>query len=318
VDSFTYNGDGLRVQKIDSTGTTNHVWDGQNILLETNASNIIQVVYTLGPAIYGNLISQSRSGVDSFYLFDALGSTRQLANSTGAVTDSYLYDSFGNILTVTGATVNCFRYVGGLGYYYDLDLSKYYLRARIYDPVAGHFLSRDRLGVLGQPFGLYEYVSNNPCNDQDPSGLQARWPRWPRAANCPPGTIFQGNDPAPNGCGDVQVQQLPILGRKLNLNCPNGGANFEGACNNHDDCYSTCGMAKNVCDQQFLTDLMLACTAANANPQRRCPNWTNLANCNNFANNYARAVRNGGQKPYNDAQNACAGKCVPICDPNLA
>ena len=60
----------------DSTGTTNHVWDGQNILLETNASNIIQVVYTLEPLLYGNLISQSRSGVDSFYLFDALGSTR--------------------------------------------------------------------------------------------------------------------------------------------------------------------------------------------------------------------------------------------------
>jgi YD repeat-containing protein len=85
VDSFTYNGDGLRVQKIDSTGTTNHVWDGQNILLETNASNIIQVVYALEPSIYGNLISQSRSGVDTFYVFDALGSTRQLASSTGSV-----------------------------------------------------------------------------------------------------------------------------------------------------------------------------------------------------------------------------------------
>ncbi len=86
VDSFTYNGDGQRVQKQDSTGTTNHVWDGQNILLETNASNVIQVVYTLEPEVYGNLISQSRSGVDSFYLFDALGSTQQLVSSTR---DSY-------------------------------------------------------------------------------------------------------------------------------------------------------------------------------------------------------------------------------------
>ena len=80
VDSSTYNGDGQRVQKQDSTGTTNHVWDGENILLETNASNIIQVVYTLEPVIYGNLISQSRSGVESFYLFDALGSARQLTS----------------------------------------------------------------------------------------------------------------------------------------------------------------------------------------------------------------------------------------------
>ena len=82
VDTFTYNGDGQRVQKIDSTGTTKHVWDGQNILLETDGSNIIQVVYTLQPMLYGNLISQRRSGTTSFYLFDGLGSTTQLANST--------------------------------------------------------------------------------------------------------------------------------------------------------------------------------------------------------------------------------------------
>ena len=83
------------MQKQDSTGTTKHVWDGQKILLETDGSNIIQVVYTLEPEHYGNLISQRRSGTTSFYLFDGLGSTRQLVGSTGSVTDSYLYDSFG-------------------------------------------------------------------------------------------------------------------------------------------------------------------------------------------------------------------------------
>ena len=47
--TFTYNGDGQRVQKQDSTGTTKHVWDNQNVLLETDGSNIIQVVYTMEP-----------------------------------------------------------------------------------------------------------------------------------------------------------------------------------------------------------------------------------------------------------------------------
>ena len=136
VDTFTYNGDGQRVQKLDSTGTTKHVWDGQNILLETDGSNIIQVVYTLQPMLYGNLISQRRSGTTSFYLFDGLGSTTQLANSTGSVTDSYLYDSFGNILLTSGSTTNWFRYVGRLGYYYDTDLNQYYLRAQHLQP--GH------------------------------------------------------------------------------------------------------------------------------------------------------------------------------------
>ena len=79
VDSFTYNGDSQRVQKQDSTGTTNHVWDGQNIALEADGSNVIQAVYMLEPVLYGNLVSQSRSGMDSVYLFNALGSTKQLA-----------------------------------------------------------------------------------------------------------------------------------------------------------------------------------------------------------------------------------------------
>ena len=115
---FVYNGRRQRVQKQDSTGTTKHVWDGQSILLETNASNVIQVVYSVEPLLYGNLIfSQSRVGTDSYYLFDALGLTRQLANATGTVTDTYLYDSFGSPLAATGTTANLFRFVGRLGYY---------------------------------------------------------------------------------------------------------------------------------------------------------------------------------------------------------
>ena len=173
VDTFTYNGDGQRVQKIDSTGTTKHVWDGQNILLETDGSNIIQVVYTLQPMLYGNLVSQRRSGTSSFYLFDGLGSTTQLANSTGSVTDSYLYDSWGNNLLTSGSTTNWFRYVGQLGYYYDTDLSGYHLRAQIYDPALGLFLTRDPAGMIrnGAAINLYRYARNSPPRWSDPSGL---------------------------------------------------------------------------------------------------------------------------------------------------
>ena len=176
VDSFTYNGDGQRVQKQDSTGTTNHLWDGQNILLETNASNIIQVAYTLEPALYGNLISQSQGGAVSFYLFDGLGSTRQLANSTGSVTDNYTYDAFGNIL-LAGSTVNPFRYVGRLGYQFDQDLVDYYVRARFYSTVLGRFVARDPLSYSGANLNPYDYASNNPERHTDASGLQAwDWP----------------------------------------------------------------------------------------------------------------------------------------------
>jgi hypothetical protein len=65
VDSYSYNGDGQRSQRIDSTGEFNFLWDFENILLETNSTDNISVVYTLRPNYYGDLISQWRSGTGS-------------------------------------------------------------------------------------------------------------------------------------------------------------------------------------------------------------------------------------------------------------
>src|SRR5262249_16386030 len=99
------------------------------------------------------------------------GSVVQLANSAGSVTDTYLYDSFGNPLLTGQTTVNPYRYVGQQGYQYDLDLVGYYLRARFYDPGTGRFLSRDPAGFEGRDFNFYRYVLSNPSNFTDPPGL---------------------------------------------------------------------------------------------------------------------------------------------------
>ncbi len=181
VDSFTYNSDGQRVQKQDATGTTNHVWDEENIALETNASESIQAVYTLAPADYAGPISQNRGGAVSFYVFDGLGSTRQLASALGAVTDSYLYQSFGSVTVLSGTTTNPFNFVGREGYYYNADIAQYYLHARFYSPANGLFGSKDPLTDQGtiKAFkrSVYSYVANNPCTASDPSGLRIinRW-----------------------------------------------------------------------------------------------------------------------------------------------
>ena len=121
--------------------TTSGIYE--NTLLEANSSNVVQAAYTLEPVAFGNLISQARGGVTSIYLFDASGSTRQLTNLAGVSTDAYVYDAFGNPVVTTGTSVNWFRYIGRLGYYRDLDLSQYYVRARYYDPHSARFLSAD-------------------------------------------------------------------------------------------------------------------------------------------------------------------------------
>ncbi len=176
--TFTYNGNGLRMQKQDSTGTTKHVWDEQNILLETDASNIIQVVYTLEPLLYGNLVSQRRGMTTSFYLFDALGSTRQLASSAGSVTDTFLYDSLGGALVTTGSTANSQRYVGRQGYYFDPDTGTYSVRTREYAPPLGRWLSCENTLRSSK---LYTYCRGNVVNLSDPSALYAQRPSGPDA-----------------------------------------------------------------------------------------------------------------------------------------
>jgi RHS repeat-associated protein len=169
--SMQYDGDGTRVRKDSSAGTSKFIWDEENVLLEADQNDVTQVLYTLQPIGYGNLISQVRAAVTNLYLFDGLGSTSQLTDAFGSVSDSYLYKGFGVILNTTGSTINACRFLGRVGYYFDVELADYLLRARLYDPLLGRFLSQDPLGVLAG-INLYAYARSNPIARLDPSGMQ--------------------------------------------------------------------------------------------------------------------------------------------------
>jgi len=106
----------------------------------------------------------------SFYGYDGGGNVRQLTNVTGAITDTYDYDAFGNKINSTGTTPNHFMYRGEE---YDSDLGLYYLRARYYNPTTGRFMSRDpEEGKFRVPATLHKYLyaSGDPANRIDPSG----------------------------------------------------------------------------------------------------------------------------------------------------
>jgi RHS repeat-associated protein len=110
--------------------------------------------------------------VQSFYGYDGFASVRQLTDKTGAVTDAYAYDAWGNTINSAGTTPNNYLYRGEQ---YDSDLGLYYLRARYFNPVTGRFLSRDsRDGSTRTPASLHKYLYANgdPVNGRDPSGHQ--------------------------------------------------------------------------------------------------------------------------------------------------
>jgi RHS repeat-associated protein len=97
-------------------------------------------------------------------------SVRFLLSSTGAITDTYDYDAFGNLIFQAGTTPNNYLFAGEQ---FDPVLGIYYNRARYYDQRQGRFWSMDRYeGRSEDPTTLhkYAYTGNEPVNRRDPSG----------------------------------------------------------------------------------------------------------------------------------------------------
>ena len=176
ITTMAYRHDGLRVRKQTAAGTTKFIYDGQNYLLETDASDTINRVLTSEPMAYGNLVSQRvKSGAvwtPYYHHFDALGSTRQMTGSAGSVVNSYGYTAWGEAVgALTSESIaNFFRWVGMLGYFFDDEADTYYVRARHYDPGTGRWLSQDPIGYSG---GVNTYTAYFVPNSVDPSGLAA-------------------------------------------------------------------------------------------------------------------------------------------------
>jgi RHS repeat-associated protein len=178
---LVYDGDGNRVAKTVGSITTKYLVDDLNPtgyaqVIEELVNGVVARTY-----VYGlQRISQTQSGVTSYYGYDGFGGVRALTDATGAVTDTYDYDAWGNAVNVTGSTPNVYRYRGEQ---YDADLNLYYLRARYFNPLTGRFLTRDSYrtcgcagcgcGACAQYLGdlhKYLYGRANPVNRIDPSG----------------------------------------------------------------------------------------------------------------------------------------------------
>ncbi len=172
--AYAYDFGGRRVQQTVNGSSTNYLWDEfsryGDVVAEINQSNAVLASYTLAG---GRLLSQTRSGATSYYLPDAQGSTRLLADLNGGITDTYDYRAFGETVAQTGTTTNSYRYTAQQ---HDELTDLYYLRARYYSPGLGRFLSRDTWHLDMQnpvEWNRYVYVANNPVKFIDPSGLSA-------------------------------------------------------------------------------------------------------------------------------------------------
>jgi len=100
---------------------------------------------------------------------DNLQSVLGLSGHEGTVLQTISYGPFGMKIGGTGSANN--NNLHFTGREEDPDSGLYYFRARYYDPAIGRFITEDPKG-FDAGVNFYEYVSNNPVNANDPSGLE--------------------------------------------------------------------------------------------------------------------------------------------------
>ncbi len=175
---YKYNYNGIRTWKKINNSETYYYLDGDDIVAEKKDNNII---YYIRNDISG-LIGFKYNGNTYYYLKNAKNDIIGILDSLGNCIAKYIYDSWGNILSVLDnngdeindisnvAHINPFRY---RSYYYDRETNLYYLNSRYYSPVIKRFINADNyLFTDNEIFSgnMYSYCNNNPVNYEDPSG----------------------------------------------------------------------------------------------------------------------------------------------------
>jgi RHS repeat-associated protein len=164
--AFAYDPFGRRVSKTLSGTTTKLLYDGPNVVQETQGSSTANLLTGLAPS---STFARTTSKGSESLLTDALGSTIALGGSSGKAETSYTYDPFGATTKEGVASENPFQYTGqendGNGLYD--------YRARYYDPAAAGFVSQDPLGEEGSGPNLYRYADGSPTNAADPYGTSS-------------------------------------------------------------------------------------------------------------------------------------------------
>ncbi len=115
-----------------------------------------------------------------YYTQDANMNVTALLDASGAVLERYDYDAYGKVTFLdasfqnpsgTSSHDNDILFAGRR---LDLETQLYHFRLRQYHPTLGRFVSRDPIGVWGDPGNAgnaYAYVGGNPVNGLDPMGL---------------------------------------------------------------------------------------------------------------------------------------------------
>ena len=165
---YAYDGLGRRVESLEGSSALYYAYAGTETLLEHPTTGDTDYVFADGMRLAKITGYGGSSPAASYYITDALGSTRLVTDSSARVVFYDNYQPYGQDNAASGGET--YKFTGkpvsattGLYYYYH----------RWYDSSIGRFISPDpRQGNLENPQTLdpYVYVADSPLNNNDPSG----------------------------------------------------------------------------------------------------------------------------------------------------
>ena len=144
-------------------------------------NNHVHVTYTRGLDLSGSfqgaggiggLLARTDTNANStLYFADGAGNITTLINSNGVKQASYLYDPFGNLLSMSGplAAANHYR---AFSKEWDPLSGDYYFGLRFYSPNLQRWRNADPIG-FGGGLNMHRFVFNNPLGYVDLLGLEA-------------------------------------------------------------------------------------------------------------------------------------------------
>ncbi|MBR3917737.1 MAG: RHS repeat-associated core domain-containing protein [Clostridia bacterium] len=172
--TYTYNAEGVRIRNLcecgeETTYTYNTNCKLSQLLMKTTDGVVTKYVYGKG------LIGEEVDNAFKTYHFDFRGSTIAITDASGAIMDTFAYDTYGKCISRTGTSDVIFGYNGRDGVVTDSN-GLIYMRARYYSPEMKRFINADIVaGSITNAVTLnrFAYANGNPVSLVDPFGLSA-------------------------------------------------------------------------------------------------------------------------------------------------
>ena len=169
--TFVYDGDGGRVKKTVTSGSTTVTTTYIGKLYVCEGTSCSRLIYAGSQRIaLVPMPPSGRTAAPSYFHPDHLGSTGVLTNAQGIAEEHNSYRPYGQLHTHTGTADVAYKYTGQER---DPSTGLYFYNARYYDPALGRFISPDTIvesPLHPQTLNRYAYAGNNPVLYNDPTG----------------------------------------------------------------------------------------------------------------------------------------------------